>query len=116
AARPVLHLVRDRIGIKPIYLTRTPKGDWLFASEIKALLAHPDVPAEMDKTALWHYLTFIVAPAPLTMFRNIFKIPAGWRVSIDYEGRARAEEWWDCKPDKSLLLDPAKVSEDECAD
>ena len=52
-------------------------GEWLFASEIRALLAHPHVPAEMDPVAFWHYLTFIVAPAPLTMFRGIFKLPAG---------------------------------------
>ena len=42
-----------------------------------ALLAHPDVSPEMDRTAFWHYLTFIVAPAPLTLFRGIFKLPAG---------------------------------------
>ena len=64
----------------------------------------------MDRTALWHYLTFIVAPAPLTMFRNIFKIPAGWRVSIDHTGRAKAEQWWNCEPDRALVYDPAKVS------
>ena len=114
-ARPQLHLVRDRVGIKPVYLTRTSRGDWLFASEIKALLVHPDVSVAMDLTALWHYLTFIVAPAPLTLFRGIFKIPAGWRVSIDSNGNARAEEWWDCRPDRSLVLDPAKVSEEDCA-
>ncbi|MCE9590363.1 MAG: asparagine synthase (glutamine-hydrolyzing) [Planctomycetes bacterium] len=114
--KPQLHLVRDRIGIKPIYITRTPAGDWLFASEIKALLAHPDVKAETDLTALWHYLTFIVAPAPLTLFRNIFKVPAGWSVTIDHNGRARASQWWDCKPDASEMFDPAEVSEDKCAE
>ena len=75
--RPVVHLIRDRVGIKPMYFTRTSSGEWLFASEIRALLAHPDVTAEMDRTAFWHYLTFIVTPAPLTMFRGIFKLPAG---------------------------------------
>src|SRR4051794_34520982 len=61
--RPVLHLVRDRVGIKPLYFTKTAAGEWLFASEIRALLAHPHVSAEMDRTAFWHYLTFIVTPA-----------------------------------------------------
>ena len=73
-----LHLIRDRVGIKPVYLARTGRGEWLFASEIRALLAHPDVRAEMDPMAFWHYLTFIVAPAPLTLFRGIFKMPAGY--------------------------------------
>ena len=41
----------------------------------------------MDRTAFWHYLTFIVTPAPLTLFRGIFKIPAGHIVTIDHDGR-----------------------------
>ena len=44
----------------------------------------------MDRTAFWHYLTFIVAPAPLTMFRGIFKLPAGHMLSIDHRGEATA--------------------------
>src|SRR5207249_10703595 len=88
AHRRAVHLVRDRVGIKPLYRTRTRAGEWLFASEIRALLTHPDVTPEMDRTAFWHYLTFIVAPAPLTMFRGIFKVPAGHRVTIDWRGNA----------------------------
>src|SRR5438093_1610237 len=111
--RPAVHLVRDRVGIKPLYLTRTRAGEWLFASEIRALLAHPDVTPEMDRTAFWHYLTFIVAPAPLTMFRGIFKVPAGHRVTIDWRGNAHATRWWDCRPDPSALLAESDLSEDE---
>src|SRR6266487_3288745 len=55
--RPVLHLVRDRVGVKPLYFARTTGGEWLFASEIRALLAHPDVTPEMDRVSFWHYLT-----------------------------------------------------------
>ena len=109
--RPVLHLVRDRIGIKPVYVSRTARGEWLFASEIRALLAHPDVHAEMDLTAFWHYLTFIVAPAPLTLFRGVFKLPAGTMVSIDHQGRAVARRYWDCRPDPADMLDFADVDQ-----
>jgi len=112
-SNPVVHLVRDRVGIKPLYVTRTAAGEWLFASEIRALLAHPAVTPELDRTAFWHYLTFIVAPAPLTMFRGIFKIPAGHRVTIDARGAATATQWWDCRPDRSRFLSPADLSEDE---
>ena len=111
AAGPVVHLVRDRVGIKPLYVTRTTSDEWLFASEIRALLAHPDVPREMDRTAFWHYLTFIVAPAPLTMFRGIFKVPAGHWVTIDARGEARASQWWDCRPDGSTTLSENDLSE-----
>jgi asparagine synthase (glutamine-hydrolysing) len=109
--RPVLHLIRDRVGIKPVYFTRTSRGEWLFASEIRALVAHPDVTPEMDRTAFWHYLTFIVAPAPLTMFRGIFKLPAGQTLTIDHCGQARASRYWDCAPDRSTALGVRDLSE-----
>ena len=113
SGRPVLHLIRDRVGIKPLYITRTKAGEWLFASEIRGLLAHPDMTPEMDGTAFWHYLTFIVAPAPLTMFRGVFKVPAGHRVTIDADGHARAVRWWDCRPDRERMLNERDLSEDD---
>ena len=61
----------------------------------------PIVSAEMDRTAFWHYLTFIVTPAPLTLFRGIFKLPAGHTMTIDHTGRATARQWWDCQPDRA---------------
>jgi len=71
------------------------------------------VTPEMDRTAFWHYLTFIVTPAPLTLFRGIFKIPAGHRVTIDATGQARAVCWWDCRPDRDRMFRPSDLSEDE---
>src|SRR5215468_8026543 len=111
--RPVLHLLRDRVGIKPIYFTKTSRGEWLFASEIRALTAHPDVTPDMDRTAFWHYLTFIVTPAPMTLFKGIFKLPAGHILTIDHRGDARAIQYWDCRPDKSSTLTERDISEDE---
>jgi asparagine synthase (glutamine-hydrolysing) len=111
SGRPVLHLIRDRVGIKPMYFTRTHQGEWLFASEIRALAAHPDVTPEMDRTAFWHYLTFIVTPAPLTLFKGIFKLPAGHILTIDHGGEARAREYWDCRPDASTTLTERDLSE-----
>src|SRR3954469_14108774 len=113
ASGPVLHLIRDRVGIKPVYFARTSRGEWLFASEIRALVAHPDITPEMDGTAFWHYLTFIVAPAPLTMFRGIFKLPAGHVLTIDHRGEARAARYWDCAPDRGITLSERDISEPE---
>lgn len=115
-ARPRLHLVRDRVGVKPLYLTRTRTGEWVFASEIRSLFAHEDISPEMDRTAFWHYLTFIVAPAPLTLFKGIFKLPAGHLVTIDFEGRAVAHAWWDIKPDKDRLFQPEELGEGEAVE
>jgi asparagine synthase (glutamine-hydrolysing) len=111
--KPKVHLVRDRVGIKPLYFTKTPSGEWLFASEIRALLAHPDLTPEMDRTAFWHYLTFIVTPAPLTLFRGIFKLPAGHTLTIDHDGQATTRVYWDCRPDASITLTEKNLSEEE---
>jgi asparagine synthase (glutamine-hydrolysing) len=111
--RPVVHLIRDRVGIKPMYFAKTARGEWLFASEIRALVAHPAVSVEMDPTAFWHYLTFIVTPAPMTLFRGIFKLPAGHTLTIDHEGRASARQYWDCRPDAATTLTEKDLSEAE---
>jgi asparagine synthase (glutamine-hydrolysing) len=114
--RPALHLIRDRVGIKPMYFARTSRGEWLFASEIRAIVAHPDMTPQMDRTAFWHYLTFIVAPAPLTMFRGIFKLPAGRTMTIDHTGHATVRQFWDCAPDRSTDLTERDLSEAEAVD
>ncbi len=111
--KPVLHLVRDRIGIKPLYFSKTASGEWVFASEIRALMAHPDITPEMDLTSFWHYLTFIITPAPLTLFRGIFKLPAGYTLTIRHNGEASANQYWDCRPSAERTFSESELSEDE---
>lgn len=113
--RPLLHLVRDRIGIKPLYFASCRSGEWLFASEIRALTAHPDISPEMDRAALWHYLTFIVTPAPMTLFKGIFKLPAGHRLTIDARGEARPHQYWDAAPDAADTYSESDLSEPDAA-
>lgn len=113
---PVVHLVRDRMGKKPLYIAQTDDGEWIFASEIKALIQHPSITPEMDKNAFWHYLTFIVAPAPLTMFKGIFKIPSGHMVTIAADGKAHAAQYFDLIPSKADTLSENDLSFDEAAD
>ena len=81
AKRRRLFLARDRIGVKPLYFSWTPHG-FLFASEIKALLAHPAVERDVEPRSVYHYLSFLTTPAPLTMFRGVFKMPAGCRAFV----------------------------------
>jgi len=73
--RKRLLLARDRAGVHPVYYTQV--GDtFLFASEIKALLRHPGVGREIDEPSLYHYLTYLVAPPPRTLLRDVYKLPA----------------------------------------
>lgn len=92
--RRKLLLARDRLGVKPLYYASLP-GLLVFGSEIKAILAHPRVSREVDVESLYHYLTFIVSPAPRTLFRRVSKMPAGTRIMIDRAGGLRSESYWD---------------------
>ena len=89
-----LWLARDRIGIKPLFLS-THHGRVAFASEIKALLADPLQPREVDVEALYHYLSFLVAPAPKTLFRGIEKLSAGSWIRLGQDGSRIEQKWWD---------------------
>lgn len=111
--RPMLHLVRDRIGKKPVYFTKLANGEWLFASEIRALLVHPAVSPQLEPIALYHYLTFIVAPAPLTMFKGIFKLPPSTIATIDGTGAATAYTYWECRPSTATTLKESELSFEE---
>src|SRR6266480_5117220 len=69
-----LWLIRDRIGIKPLYYS-IHHGRITFASEIKALLQDPDQKRSVDEESLFHYLSFLTTPAPKTLFSGINKVP-----------------------------------------
>jgi asparagine synthase (glutamine-hydrolysing) len=97
-----LHLIRDRIGVKPLYFA-LPQGQVIFASEIKALLEHPAIGRDIDPIAMYHYLSFLTTPSPLTMFRGIFKLPPGVYATVDGDGGFTAERYWDATPGRSNL-------------
>jgi len=92
-SRHRLMLARDRMGKKPLYYT-VVAGRLLFASEIKALLAHPDVARRVDLVALNEYLTFSNVPEPRTMFEGIRKLPAGHTLICDRRGVLTIERFW----------------------
>jgi asparagine synthase (glutamine-hydrolysing) len=71
-----LVLARDRYGIKPLYY-RVGQNTLSFASELKALLRQPGISREIDLDGLEAYLAFSCIPAPLTIFREVRKLPAG---------------------------------------
>jgi len=89
-----LLLVRDRIGIKPLYYHHRD-GKLTFASEIKAILKDPSVPRELNRQALYDYIGFEFVPAPETLFQNIHKIPAGHYLRMNGDGRVELKQYWD---------------------
>jgi asparagine synthase (glutamine-hydrolysing) len=95
--REQLVLVRDRIGVKPLYFYHKD-GRFIFASEIKAILQHPAVTPDVDEESLYHYLTFLTTPAPRTLFRDIQKIPAGHMLLVSRDGTIKLKQYWDALP------------------
>jgi asparagine synthase (glutamine-hydrolysing) len=109
-----LVLARDRLGIKPLYYADTPRG-LVFASELRALLAHPWVSRELDLGALTHYLTFGTSPADHAMIRGVAKLAPGhvlrWRA-----GSCTVERYWDLTPAGEDAEALAPTSEAEAVD
>jgi asparagine synthase (glutamine-hydrolysing) len=88
-----LLLVRDRLGVKPLYYYWRD-GRLVFASEIKAILQAPQVQAEINPQAVYHYLGYEFVPAPDTIFRHIRKLPPGH--SLRYkDGGIEVTRYWD---------------------
>ena len=108
--RRELFLARDRLGVKPLYYTFAG-GQFVFGSEIKAILRHPAVKREIDLAAFYHFLTFLTPPAPDTLFKDIHKLPPGHRAVLKAEtGEFRVEEYWDVFD--ALAYDPQLTEED----
>ena len=89
-----LSLVRDRLGIKPLYWARQ-NGAFVFGSEIKALLASDRITAVRDPDALAAYLRFAYIPAPATIYKDIRKLPPGAMLTLHADGEPELERYWD---------------------
>ncbi len=98
-----LLVARDGLGVKPFYFSETDKG-LLFASEIKALLACPDVGLELDPVALHHYLTYLWAPAPRTPLRSVRKLAPGEAMVVRAGRIAKRWFYYDIPYGRQSLL------------
>ena len=95
SARGRLHLVRDRMGKKPLYYT-DGRGELRFASELKALIAAMPARPGIDRQALHDYLTLRYVPGPQTVWEGILKLPPGHRLEVDLaSGERRLVRWWE---------------------
>jgi asparagine synthase (glutamine-hydrolysing) len=107
-------LGRDRLGIKPLYLTENASRI-RFASSLPALLAGGDVDTRIDPVALHHYLSFhSVVPAPRTILRGVAKVPPATLIAIEPDGRRTTTTYWE--PDFTRRADRADWSERDWED
>ena len=91
-----LHLVRDRLGIKPLYWCQFG-GLLLFASELRALAAHPGFRQEIDREAVDALLRYSYVPAPATIFRGVYKLPPGSILSVAPGGAPKIVPYWQLR-------------------
>ncbi len=97
-----LFLARDRIGQKPVFYTENGK-DFVFASEVKALLVGDSVDRTTDLEAIHHYLSLRFIPSPQTMFRKIKKLPAGHYLTY-CDDVLKVRRYWDLNFQEKLNL------------
>lgn len=81
-SQETLFLARDRLGVKPLYYTELPNGQFIFGSELKALKIHPQLPRELDATAVEDYFGFGYIPDPKTIYKNVHKLEPGFKLTI----------------------------------
>ena len=89
-----LSLARDRFGEKPLYYGRLPYGDFVFASELKALRAHPRWQGQLDRGALALYMRYSTVPSPYSIYTGIYKLRPGTWLEIDEDGCERRGTYW----------------------
>lgn len=94
APKRKLFVARDRVGEKPLYYTITRTGTFVFGSELKCLLQHPEVEREIDLKGVDAYLTFGYVPEPLSIFKGIKKLPPGHSLTL-IDGKIAIKQYWD---------------------
>ena len=91
-----LFVSRDRVGKKPLYYAVATSGSLIFGSELKSLLAHPEVEREIDFEALDAYLSFGYVPDPLSIFKKIRKLSPGHHLTW-HNDQLTISQYWDFK-------------------
>ncbi len=91
-----LTLVRDRLGIKPLYWAKFD-GLFLFGSELKALRAHPGWTPRVDRSAVAAFLRHNYVPAPHSIYQGVSKLEPGCMLTLPWGGEPKIERYWDSR-------------------
>lgn len=98
-----LWLARDPLGARPLYYAYSPGQKLLlFASELKGIMAHPAATPQLSREGLTAYLTFGYIPAPLSSFKEVYKIFPGEVLKIEAGGQPRLRQYWNIPPYRPL--------------
>ena len=98
-----LELVRDRLGVKPVYWAKLNGGGIVYGSEIKAIFASGLIAPEINEHAVPEYLAHGYVPGPNTLFKNVQKLQPGHRLRIDAMGEIDINPYWRPQPSNQAL-------------
>jgi asparagine synthase (glutamine-hydrolysing) len=108
--KQTLFLARDRLGVKPLFYAELANGLFIFGSELKALTEHPDLKKDLDPTAVEEYFAFGYVPEPKTIYKNVYKLDAGYCLSIQHGAKSvTPRQYWDVKFDTRPAQSEAEV-------
>lgn len=108
-----LFVVRDRFGVKPLYYAYLASGEFIFGSELKALMAHPGLAREIDPLAVEEYFAYGYVPEPRTIFKGTNKLPPGFTLTLK-RGQAHAvpKQYWDMPFTPVAVIDEASAMDE----
>ncbi len=108
-----LFIARDRLGIKPLYYAWLNNGQFIFGSELKVLMAHPEFKKELDFYATEEYFALGYIPEPRTIYKNVFKLSPGYTLTLaPGDSKEQLTQYWDI-PFKPLpVMSEQEVSEE----
>ena len=111
APRRTLFLSRDRLGIKPLFHARLADGTFIFGSELKALLCHPDLPRSIDPRGVEDFFACGYVPEPRTILDGVAKLPPAHTLTVTPEGE-RLACYWQLRFEDDRALDEGEAMEE----
>ncbi|SFK99498.1 asparagine synthase (glutamine-hydrolysing) [Nitrosomonas aestuarii] len=107
-----LFLARDRLGIKPLYYALLDNGQFVFSSELKAIIAHPALRREMDPCAIEDYFAYGYIPEPKTIFKQASKLSPGYYLKIQRgQMQIQPQKYWDVPFKQQDVMDTSEAQE-----
>ena len=111
--RRTLFLARDRLGIKPLFYALLANDQLIFASELKALRVHPDLPRRIDPRAVENYFGYGYIPEPGTIFDGVYKLPPGHTLKVTQgQPLPATREYWDVPFTSNGVTDEAAAGDE----
>lgn len=110
------YLVRDRLGVKPLYYTLMGGKRLIFSSELKSLLQYPQIKREIDVEAFALFLRMGAVPAPWSIIKNVKKLPAAHMLTFSFTGQVSLSRYWEVPLSSATAAHSQKILREKTAE